>query len=139
MNEPLTDEEYRQLLELGGANEVEAAQMAKQLEMAKQLRMATAPQTRSANGLIYAPGRAESIVGALGAGLSGYQQAKGMGRQETIAKNKQQQMALMLKGILGRGSGQQMPGMEGPSTYGMSSNTQMGPKMPVVFPDYPEY
>lgn len=139
MNEPLTDDEYRQLLELGGANELEAAQMAKQLEMAKQLRMSTAPQTRSANGQIYAPGRAESIVGAIGAGLSGYQQAKGMGRQETMAKNKQQQMALMLKGILGRGSGQQMPGMEGPATFGMGPSSRMGPTTPMTFPDYPEY
>jgi len=139
MNEPLTDDEYRQLLELGGANDLEAAKMAKQIEMAKQLRMATAPQMRSAGGQIYAPGRAEAITGAIGNAMAAYQQGKGMGRQQTIAGNKQQQMALMLKGILGRGSGQQMPGMEGPATYGMGTGSQMGPKMPMTFPDYPEY
>lgn len=124
MNEPLTDEEYAQLVELGGLNEMEAAKMARQLELAKQLRSSTTPQMRSAGGQIYAPGRAESIVGALGSAMAGYQQTKGMKAQEGIAANNQKQRALLLRGILSRGSGAQMPGM----------NTGM----PMTFPDYPE-
>jgi hypothetical protein len=102
MNQPLTDEEYAQLVDLGGQNELLTAKQRQQLAMAQQLRDFTAPQTRSARGQIYAPGKAEAITGALGALASGYMGAKGMGMGQDMAANSQKQRALLLRGLLGQ-------------------------------------
>jgi hypothetical protein len=101
MNQPLTDEEYAQLVSLGGENELLTAKQKQQLALAAQLRDFTAPQTRSAGGQIYAPGKAESIVGALGALASGYTTGKGNKMGQDVAANSQKQRALLLRGLLG--------------------------------------
>lgn len=102
MNQPLTDEEYAQLVNLGGQNELLTAKQKQQLAMAQQLRDFTTPQTRMARGQIYAPGKAESIVGALGALTSGFMANKGAQMGQDMAANSQKQRALLLRGLLGQ-------------------------------------
>lgn len=141
MNEPLTDEEYAQLLQLGGDNELASARMKQQLAMADQLRSISTPQTRSAGGQIYAPGKLEALSGILGGAASGAMQAKGMQGGEQMAMNNQKQRALMLRGILGgrpqQGLQQQNP--LAPQPMGMPQQPMAPQGVPNWQQQYPEF
>lgn len=128
-NEPLTPEEYEQLLSLGGQNEEQAAQLALQQATAQRLRKGNQLQSRQAGNVTVAPHWTE-MLGSIGreykAGKADEQIAQGTSEQ---ALRKQQQNAMLLRAIT-QGQQPQQSTAQGP---GMGMPRPQGFQIPPGF------
>lgn len=102
MNEPLTQEQYAQLLMLGSQNGEADQLMQQQMAMAKRLRAGGAPQMNGNSRVQVAPGILELLGGlAKEKVASGYDKsAQDSVKEQTLRK--QQQHALMLQALMNR-------------------------------------
>jgi len=105
MQEPLSEEEYRMLREYGALNEDADRQMQQQMAMAKMLRQGNAPQMRQAGGIAKAPHWLELIGGLAREKAAGMQDKQAGITSSQMARRKQQQNEMVMRGLLGRGGG----------------------------------
>jgi hypothetical protein len=103
MNEPLSEEEYRALLEYGALNEDADQQMQQQRKLAEMLRNRPGPQMRQAGGLAVAPNWVEALGSIASAGVGHMKDKKADILGSQISLRKQQQNEMIMRGLLGRG------------------------------------
>jgi hypothetical protein len=106
MNEPLTMEQYQQLLALGSENEGLDQEIAMQLAQAKAMRDRGAPQLRDAGTFKMAPGALETLGGIASQGGAAFMDSKAKEGMKSRSNNTSAQNNMLLQAIL---SGAQQP------------------------------
>ncbi len=108
MQQPLTPEQYQQLLDLGGENSDLATQMQMQMAQAKALRP-EAPQMRQVGNVARAPHWMELIGGLAQAKTSNDLNAAAMATGKKQTANRGTQNNLIMQGLF-KGNGDQTDG-----------------------------
>ena len=113
MNEPLTLEQYQQLLALGSENEGLDQEIAMQLAQAKSMRDRGAPQLRDAGTFKVAPGAIETLGGIANQGGAAFMDSKAKAGMKARTGNTSAQNNMLLQAILGGAQTQQPLGGTG--------------------------
>jgi hypothetical protein len=108
--QPLTEEEYKQLLALGQQNADLGNQADMQMKQAEILRGNASPQMRSArNGIQVAPGWGETLASMAASGVMGHKMNQAQGAQSAQGANSQKQNEMILKALMMQNRPQQQP------------------------------
>lgn len=126
MNEPLTLEQYQELLALGGQNADLDQQMKMQLAQAKMMREGGAPQMREVGRVTVAPHWLELVGGLAKQKVAGDIDKQAMMTGQTRQANVNKQNEMIMRGILGgtpqastaQGPGLRLPKPRSPFSFG---------------------
>lgn len=113
MNEPLTLEQYQQLLALGSENQELDEQIAMQLAQAQAMRSKGAPQMRDAGTFKMAPGALEVLGGIASQGGAALMDSKASQGMKSKRSNTESQNNMILQAILQGARPTQQPGGTG--------------------------